>query len=395
MEYIISDKMNSLKPSAIREIFKYASDPQVITLAAGSPAPEALPVDRIREITGRVLETEITAALQYSQSEGHPPFREALLDYLRKDGIAKDTDRIMITSGAQQCMDLVAKTLCNEGDAIICEDPSFIGSLNTFRSYNANLVGVPMEQDGICLDALEEALKSTKNARFIYLIPNFQNPTGITMSAEKRKAVYRLAQQYNLLILEDNPYGDLRFEGDPIPTIKSLDTEGRVLYAGTFSKILSPGIRVGYLLAPEGIFGKLTVAKQCTDVHTSMLAQLLCHHFLTETDMPEHLKSISKIYAHKCGLMLQTMEALFPKSVRYTRPQGGLFIWASLPDAMDSTDFVTRLVREKKVCVVPGSAFSTSTNAVSSSFRMNFSTPTDENMIKALEITAALLNEIC
>lgn len=395
MVYFISDKMNSLKPSAIREIFKYAGDPAVISLAAGSPAPEALPVERIRRIMAEVLEEHPDAALQYSQSEGYPPFREAVRDYLDKSyGIVRDFDRILITSGAQQCMDLVTKVLCNEGDAILCEDPSFIGSLNCFRSYGANLVGIPLKEDGISLEGLERALKATERVRFVYLIPNFQNPTGITMSLEKRKAVYELARRYDTFILEDNPYGDLRFAGDPLPPIKSFDEEGRVFYAGTFSKILSPGVRAGYLVAPEGFFGKLVVAKQCTDVHTSMLAQLLCHRFLTGTDIPAHLEETSGIYARKCGLMLSELERSFPKTVTWTKPQGGLFIWVTLPGGIDSAAFATRLVQEKKVCVVPGTAFCAVADAPSSAVRLNFSTPTDENIAHGIRLTAELLTEM-
>lgn len=392
MNYVISDKMKNIKPSAIREIFKYAADPSVISLAAGSPAPEALPVEAIQRMMGEVLRDEPDAALQYSQSEGHPAFRAAVRDYLDSSaGLIREVDQVLITSGAQQGMDLVTKVLCNEGDTVICEDPSFIGSLNTFRSYGVNLVGVPLEADGICVEKLEQALKSASRVRFLYLIPNFQNPTGITMSMEKRRAVYALAKKYDVLILEDNPYGDLRFEGEPLPSIKTLDDEGRVLYVGTFSKILSPGIRVGYLVAPEGVFGKITVAKQATDVHTGMLAQLLCHRFLAETDMAAHLREMSKIYAHKCGLMLSELEKRFPRTVTWTKPQGGLFIWGTLPEGFDGADFATRLVKEKKVAIVPGTAFSAEDGAPSRAFRLNFSTPTDENLVRGVGLAGELL----
>jgi 2-aminoadipate transaminase len=395
MTFTISNKMNSLKPSIIREIFKYAADPAVITLAAGSPAPEALPVEAISRMMGAVLNENPNAALQYSQSEGHPPFVAKLREFLTAQyGVIRDDDRILVTSGAQQCMDLVTKVLCNEGDTIICEEPSFIGSLNCFRSYGAKLVGVPLESDGIDINKLEDALKTNTNVRFIYVIPNFQNPTGITMSMAKRKAVYELARKYDVAILEDNPYGDLRFTGEPLPAIKTLDGDGRVFYAGTFSKILSPGIRVGYLVAPEGAYGRIVVGKQCADVHTSMLAQLLCQRFLEETDVPAHLKNISVIYAHKCELMLGELARQMPASVTWTRPEGGLFIWAKLPAHIDSADFATRLVKEKKVCVVPGTAFGTIADAPSSAIRLNFSTPTDENIVRGVTAVAELLREM-
>ena len=387
MNYPISDKMASLKPSAIREIFKYAADPSVISLAAGSPAPESLPVAVVQKLMREMLEESPMTALQYSQSEGYPPLREELRSYLSKNhNIINESDELIVTSGAQQCMDLLTKVMCNEGDTVICEDPSFIGSLNTFRSYNVNLVGIPLEEDGICIGKLEQALKENKNTRFIYVIPNFQNPSGITMSREKRKAVYSLAKKYAVSILEDNPYGDLRFAGEPIECIKSMDEDGIVFYAGTFSKILSPGIRVGYMIAPSAAMAKIVVAKQCTDVHSNMLGQILCHRFMAEYDVNAHIESLKETYARKCGLMLSEMEKHFPGTVTWTKPTGGFFIWATLPDNADGAEFSTRLVKEKKVCVVPGNAFSATGDTFSSCVRLNFSTPADENIVKAIRL---------
>ncbi|MFV0402129.1 MAG: PLP-dependent aminotransferase family protein [Oscillospiraceae bacterium] len=394
MEYHISDRMKELKPSAIREIFKYAADPSVISLAAGDPAPESLPVAQMQKLMAEVLSDNPMQALLYSQSEGHPPFRAEIKKFLaRRYHIGKDFDELIVTSGAQQCMDLITKVTCNEGDTVLCEEPSFIGSLNTFRSYGVNLVGIPMEADGIHLGKLAEALNQGKNIRFIYLIPNFQNPTGITMSLSKRRAVYDLAKRYNVLILEDNPYGDLRFEGEDIPSIKSMDEDGIVLYAGTFSKILSTGMRVGYLMAPQGLMGKIVVAKQTTDVHTNMLGQLLCYRFLTECDIDAHIEGLKVIYADKCGHMLAEIAANFPAEVSYTKPSGGLFVWATMPKGIDSNEFATKLVKERKVCVVPGTAFATKPGTPSSSIRMNFSMPSKENITIGVQKTAELMRE--
>lgn len=395
MQYVISDKMKSLKPSAIREIFKYAADPAVISLAGGNPSPESLPVDDLKRLMGEVLDKNPMAALLYSQSEGHPPLRAAIKDFVREryDSF-KDFDDLMVVSGAQQCMDLVTRVLCNEGDEIICEEPSFIGSLNCFRSYNAKLVGVPIESDGVNIEALENAIKSSKNPRFMYLIPNFQNPTGITMSLEKRKAVLALSKKYSLPVLEDNPYGDLRFTGEDIPTIKSMDDDGHVIYAGTFSKVLSTGIRAGYLVAPSELFPKLVVAKQCADVHTGMLQQLLCYAYLQECDIAAHIESGKKIYSHKRGLMLGYMDEMFPKSMSYTRPEGGLFIWVTMPEGFDGAEFALRLVKDYKVCVVPGSTFCTDDTVKLNAFRMNFSMPNDEQIRTGVEACAKLLKEM-
>ena len=254
MEYIVSDRVKTLKPSAIREIFKYAADPTVVSLSAGNPAPEAFPTEAIAEISNKILTEEPIAALQYSVTEGYPPLRSAVSDFMKNEyNVGRDFDDLIITSGAQQVMDLLTKSMVNEGDTVICEAPSFIGSLNSFRSYNARLCGIPLESDGMNLEALESALKNEKNVRFIYIISNFQNPSGVTTSLEKRKAIYELAKKYGVMILEDNPYGELRISGENIAPIKSFDEDGIVVYAGSFSKILSPGMRLGYVVAPKPV----------------------------------------------------------------------------------------------------------------------------------------------
>lgn len=386
MEYNFSDKIASLQPSAIREILKMASEPSVISLSAGNPAPEAFPVEAIRQISQDILANEPIAALQYSVTEGYPALRQTMKTFcLERYGIGKSFDELIIVAGAQQGIELTCKVLCNEGDTVICEDPSFIGSLNAFRSYHTHLVGVPMDEEGMKLEALEEALKQNPNTKFIYVIPNFQNPTGKTMSLEKRKGIYALACQYDVMILEDNPYGDLRFEGEDIPSIKSMDEEGRVIYVGSFSKVLSPGLRVGYLMAPAPIVSKVVVAKQCADVHTNIWSQLICEKFVTGYNMTEHLQKLKAIYKHKCHLMLEQMDQHFSEKVTYTRPQGGLFIWASLPEGVDMTAFCKRAVTEYKVAVVPGSAFSIVEGTPTQAFRLNFSTPTDEQIIKGIQ----------
>ena len=296
MEYTFSDRTNNLKPSAIREIFKYASDPEVVSLSAGNPSEEAFPAKELEEISSRLFRENPIGILQYSVTEGYPKLRQYLLSYMKdKYNIGSENDDILITTGAQQIMDFATKSLVNEGDVIITEAPSFIGSLNTFRSYNAKLVGVPVEKDGMNMESLEKALAENKNVRFIYTIPNFQNPSGVTTSLEKRVKMYELAQKYNVLILEDNPYGDLRYSGDYIPAIKTLDTDGRVIYAGSFSKVVSPGIRVAYVIAPKKIIQKMTVCKQASDVHTNIWSQMLCYEFMTKYDFEAHLEKLRTI----------------------------------------------------------------------------------------------------
>ena len=394
MEYKFSDRVQSLKPSAIREIFKYAADPTVVSLSAGNPSPDAFPTAEIAEISQRIFSENPISALQYSVTEGYTPLREFLKDYMKtKHNVGTDCDDILITSGAQQIMDLASKSVLNEGDVVVCENPSFIGSLNTFRSYNARLVGVPVEPDGMNIEKLEEVLKSEKNVKFIYTIPNFQNPSGVTMSLEKRKAVYSLAKKYGVLIIEDNPYGDLRFSGEFLPCIKSFDNEGIVIYSGSFSKVISPGMRVGYAIAPKEIIQKMVVCKQGQDVHTNIWSQLVCYEFLTKYDFDKHLEKLRDIYRKKANFAMDLLDKYLAPKITYNRIDGGLFIWCDLPENVDTAEFCMNAVKNK-VCVVPGTAFMANESDVTHSFRINFSTPTDEQLEKGIKILGDLAKEL-
>lgn len=395
MDYIFSDKVSSLQPSVIREILKFTSDPEVISLAAGNPAPEAFPVKEIAGITARLLAENPINALQYSVTEGYTPLRSRLKERMKKaDCFDENSDELIITSGAQQANELACKVLLNEGDTLFCEAPSFIGSLNAFKSYNVNLIGIPMEEDGMKLDALEEALRTANKPKLIYIIPNFQNPTGLCTSLEKRKAIYELAKKYGVMILEDNPYGDIRFAGKNIPSIKTMDKDGIVIYSRTFSKTLAPGLRVGYVSAPKPVVQKMVVCKQVSDVHTNIMAQMICDEYLKNYDMDAHLEEIRAIYRHKCGLMLDEIDKNFSKKITVTKPEGGLFIWATLPEGSDMMGFCNAAVQKYKVAVVPGTAFLIHETDKTSSFRLNFSTPTDEQLIKGCEILGKLSKEM-
>lgn len=386
MEYIFSNRISSLKPSAIREILKATSQPGVIPFAAGNPSVEAFPIEEVKKISEEILRENPVAALQYGISEGYQPLRNRIMSYMKeKHNVSRDFDNIIITSGAQQVMDLTTKIFINEGDTVVCETPSFIGSLNCFRSYKANLCGVPVESDGMNIEKLEEALKNNKNVKFIYTIPNFQNPSGITMSLEKRKAVYELAKKYNVLILEDNPYGDLRVSGEDVPTIKSMDEDGIVIYCGSFSKILSPGLRVGYAIAPQEIIAKMTVGKQASDVHTPMFNQIVVDKWMEKYDFEKHIEKIRGIYKNKLELMCSLIDKELGDFAPYVKPEGGLFVWCELPKEVDMLEFCSKAV-ERKVAVVPGTAFTMDENDKTNCFRMNFSTPTDEMIEKGMKI---------
>ena len=395
MEYKFSDKVSGLQASAIREILKFTADPEVISFAAGNPAPEAFPKEELAEISADLLRNDPILALQYSVTEGYTPLRDFLKVWMTEKGcFHKEFDELIITSGGQQANELSCKVLLNEGDTLICESPSFIGSLNAFRSYNVNLVGVDMEDDGINIEKLENALKTEKNVKILYLIPNFQNPTGRTMSLAKRKAVYELACKYDFIILEDDPYGELRFAGENVPTIKSMDTEGRVIYSSTFSELISRGFRTGFVSAPAPIIQKIVVCKQVSDVHSNIWAQVLCHRFMTTIDRQAHLEKLRGIYREKCELMCGYIDNEFSKKVTYVKPQGGLFIWCALPDDCDMNAFCTKAVQGYKIAIVPGNSFNIKESDVSHSFRLNYSTPTNEQIKKGMEILARMTREM-
>lgn len=388
-----SYRIRSLQPSAIREILKFTSYPDVISFAGGNPAPEAFPVQEVKEIMNDIMDNDPITALQYSISEGYAPLRDWVKEDLHSKGIFNwNNDDVIITAGAQQVMEMTSKVICNEGDAIICEEPSFIGSLNSFRSYNARLLGVPMDDEGINIEKLEETLKNNRRTAFIYLIPNFQNPTGRTMSLERRKQVLELAYKYNVYIIEDNPYGDLRFAGDDVPSIRSMDTKGLVIYAGTFSKTVSPGLRVGFMCAEKSVISKATCALQVSTVHTSILSQMIVHRFVTKYDYPAHLEKIRGIYGHKCDLMLTNLKLKMPSSIKFTEPDGGLFIWGTLPDG--DTDYFVKKAIDRKVAIVTGKAFLVDESKPTLSFRLNYSTPTDEQIEKGVDILADVAKSI-
>lgn len=388
-----SDKVAGVAPSAIREILKFTADPEVISFAAGNPAPEAFPTQKISEISAQIFSEEPINALQYSVTEGYPKLRKWLEDDLRAKNIFKDGDMLIVTAGAQQAIEVTAKILCNEGDVIICENPSFIGSLNSFRSYGVKLIGVSMDEQGMKPDELETVLKANPKTKFIYTIPNFQNPTGNTTTLERRKEVLALAKKYGVYVLEDNPYGALRFAGEDVPCYKELDDSKNVIYAGTFSKVLAPGLRVGYLCADAEMVSKAVVGMQTSTVHTNIWAQILAYRFVTEVDFNEHIKGLQEIYRGKYQRMADALAANLPDFVQLSKPQGGLFIWATIPEKFDMNKFCVEAVK-RKVAVVPGNAFNADEDEVSHSFRINFSTPTNEQIDKGCEILGKCAKEL-
>lgn len=393
MEFTVANRIKDVQGSIIRELLKLTQEPGMIAFGGGNPSPDSFPVADITRITADVLQHNPISVLQYGFSEGHPQLRETLKRGLAaSEGIDFTQNELFIISGGQQAADLITKVLVNEGDVVLTEEPSFVGCLNTFRSYGAKLVGIPMEPDGINLERLEAALRAYPNARFLYTIPNFQNPTGFTTSRRKRQEIYRLAQQYNIAIFEDDPYGALRYSGAPVPTIKSLDTDGRVIYASSFSKVMAPAFRLGYIVFDRALTARLTVAKQCTDVHSTLLFQHICNEFITHCDFAAHLRRSSELYRRKSQLMLETMERTFHSAVRFNRPEGGLFVMAFLPPGTDSFPFVHEGIKRGVACV-PGVAFVVDQSIPSNGFRMSYSTPSEAEIVRGVEIIGRLTHE--
>lgn len=389
-EQFIADRIKTVKASAIREIFKMIGQSDIISFAGGNPSPDTFPGKELGAIAQEIMSTN-PMSMQYGITEGYAPLLKLVTENMQKIGNLHEHDGVIITAGGQQAIDFTAKSLVNEGDVVAVESPSFIGGLNAFRSYNAKLAGITLKDDGLDLDELEGLLKKQK-IKLLYTIPTFQNPSGITMSLAKRKALLELAQKYDFYILEDNPYGELRFAGEDVATIKSMDTEGRVIYAGTFSKTLSPGLRLGWVVARGDILDRIIVCKQASDVHTAVINQMMAYEYMTRCDFAAHIQQIRNLYGHKCHLMMDAIDQNFPAWAHRTTPEGGIFLWCSLDKDIDTKELMAKCV-EKKVAFVPGSTCMVDIEAKCSMLRLNYSTPSDEQIVTGIKIMAEVLKE--
>jgi len=393
MKSKFSNKVAHLEASAIREIFKLLAKPGIISFAGGAPDPNLFPTKELSEIAAEVLLNDGKTALQYGITEGYLPLRNWVKDRLKNQGIGSEDDETIIVSGGQQGIDLAAKSLLNPGDGVVCEEPSFIGGLNAYRSNNAELYGVPVESDGINTEKLEELLKTHENIKILYTIATFQNPSGITMSLEKRKKILELASKYDFIIFEDNPYGDLRFTGEEIPTMKSMDKEGRVVYLGSFSKILAPGLRLGFTCANKELMERMIICKQVEDVHTNVLSQMVAYNFVTKYSIDEHIAKLRECYGRKCKLMIEYIDKFFPSCVSHTNPEGGLFLFCTMPEGYDAKEVMAKAL-ESGVAFVPGSTTMIDDKAPSNTFRLNYSTASEEDIKCGIEALGKVLHEI-
>lgn len=385
-EYRYAQRTQRMGSSAIRELLKYTELPDLISFAGGLPAPDVFPLEEVNAACDRVLREQGAKALQYSATEGYLPLREMICRHSARYGIKITPENVLITSGSQQALDLLGKIFIDPGDRILVESPTYLAAIQAWKAYGAEFITVPMDEDGMNTEYLEEALRV--GPKFIYVLPNFQNPTGVTLSYERRRRLLELADQYGVPIVEDDPYGQLRYEGDHQPSIVVLDSQfrddgtpcyrGNVIYLSTFSKTLAPGLRLGWVVAPPEVIRKLVQAKQGADLHTATFNQMVAYEVSHGGFLDRHINLIRKVYGERRDTMLAAMDRFFPPEVEWTHPQGGLFLWGTLPEYMDAADVLKTCI-EHKVAFVPGEPFHP-TGGGKNTMRINFSNATPENI---------------
>lgn len=381
-----------LKASEIREILKITQQPDMISFAGGLPAPELFPVEEMKEVSRQVLEEWGGQALQYSTTEGFEPLRSQIAERLnRKFQTRTAASQILITSGSQQALDFSGKLFLDPGDVVLCESPTYLAAISAFRAYEPRFVEVPTDQDGMQMEELEEILKRETRVKLIYMIPDFQNPTGRTWSLERRKQLVALANQYEIPIIEDNPYGELRYEGEILPALQGLDSKGMVILTGTFSKTLCPGMRIGWISAQPRFIEKYILIKQGADLHTSSISQREISCYISQYDFDAHIRSIIQVYRQRRNAMLDAMEAYFPPEVLFNKPQGGLFTWVELPEHIQGMELLKSCL-EKKVAFVPGDSFFPNKKA-QNTFRLNFSNMPEAMIDEGIKRIGNILKE--
>jgi 2-aminoadipate transaminase len=352
--WTVSARAREMKSSAIREILKITERPDIISFAGGLPAPELFPIEALKEACIKVLDTHGPKSLQYSLTMGVLPLREILADRLSKKGLPVTIDNLFITAGSQQGLDLIAKVFLNEGDALMCENPTYLGAIQAFNVMRPKYITVEMDQEGMIVDQAEEKIKK-HHPRFIYVVADFQNPSGVTMSLARRKQLVKLAEKYQIPIVDDNPYGELRYVGKPLPSLQSIG-EDLVIELGTFSKIVSPGLRIGWGIVSTGITNMFERLKQGADLHTNTFAQYVLYEYIKAGNLESHIEEIRASYSERRGVMIQALKEHFPEGVKWFEPEGGLFLWVELPESISATDLLPVAV-EQKVAYVPGKPF--------------------------------------
>ncbi|MEW6093820.1 MAG: PLP-dependent aminotransferase family protein [Chloroflexota bacterium] len=399
-EYRYSFRAQRMGSSVIRELLKLTEQPDIISFAGGLPAPEVFPLKEFREACIAVLDTCGPQALQYGTTEGYRPLREMIARHTTRYGIEITADNILITSGSQQALDFIGRLFINNGDHVLVESPTYLGALQAWNAYGAEYISVPSDENGMIVDELEKALRV--GPKFIYVLPNFQNPTGATLSLERRKKLVELADKYGVPIVEDDPYGQLRFEGEHLPSVVSLDSEfrgpngghysGNVIYLSTFSKLLAPGLRLAWIIAPAEVIRKIVMAKQAADLHTATFNQYVAFEVGKGGFLDEHVKFIRQVYKERRDVMLEMMDEVFPSEMRWTHPHGGMFLWGILPQTMDAADVLKKAI-ERKVAFVPGTSFHPNGGG-QNTMRINFSYSKPESIREGITRLGTLLKEL-
>ena len=390
-----SKNAQNMMRSEIRDLLKLTRQPGVISFGGGLPSPETFPVMELEEITCELLRKKGAVALQYGPTEGEVSLREEIAKLMNREKSGVTPDNVLVTSGSQQGLDVVAKVFLDPGDIVLMELPSYIGGLQAFSAYRAKMIGVPQDDEGLKTDLLEKALarlaKKGRKPKFIYVVPDFQNPSGVTMTLERRKRVLELAREYEVPIIEDSPYRDLRFTGTSVPMIFSLDKENYVIALGTFSKLLCPGLRLAWITAPSEWMERMVVAKQSMDLSSPIFTQLMVAEYLKRGLLPQQIERIRRLYARKRDVMLNALERFMPEGVEWTKPEGGLFLWVKLPKKMSASDLFPKAV-ENKVAYVVGSAFHCNGKG-QNTMRLNFSYPTEEQIDEGIGRLAKMIRE--
>ena len=393
MSIKFAERMGKVEGSAIRELLKLTARPEVISFAGGMPAPELFPVEEMKKVSVAVLEEQGRVALQYTTTEGYLPLREKIAQRMNKTlKTSVSPDDILITSGSQQGLDFSGKTFIDKGDVILCESPSYMGALNAMKAYEPEFIEINTDNDGMIMEDLERVLASNDKVKLIYVIPDFQNPTGITWSLERRKKFMDVINNYEIPVIEDNPYGELRYEGEFLPALKSFDTKGLVIYLGTFSKIFCPGYRLGWTCASKDILSKFITCKENSDLQTSTIGQRELSKYIDEYDLDAHVEKIKVTYKKRRDLMLDCMEKEFPKGVSFTHPKGGLFTWVKLPEGLNAQELMEKCV-ENNVAYVPGGFFFPGGNK-ENYFRLNYSSCKEDKIIEGIKRLGKVLNEV-
>lgn len=386
-----ADRMKRMKASEIRELLKLTQDPTIISFAGGLPAEELFPVEELIEISKKVLERDGGKALQYSTTEGYVPLRKAIAKRLKNLGMDFTEDNILITNGSQQGLEFSGKLFINNGDVILCERPTYLGAIDAFKAYGPEFIEVETDDNGMIMEDLERILKEVKNVKFIYLVPDFQNPSGRTWKRERRERLVELADEYGVAVIEDNPYGELRFEGESLPAIAHFDRSGKVVFLGTLSKVFCPGLRIGWVAASKEVIEKYILIKQSSDLQTNTFAQMQASMFLEEYDIQAHTEKIKNLYRIRRDLMIKTMKEEFPQGVTWTYPEGGLFIWVMLPEHMNGRELALKAL-EENVAFVPGGSFFANGDQ-ENTFRLNFSSTDEARIVEGIRRLGKVLRE--